>query len=222
MDFQFVHVKRPLFNKLERLDTPRGRFYVTPSGLHYPSVTTVLGALPKDSLKAWETAVGSKEAERVRRMAGNRGTRIHEYIEQYLDNKPLEKMSFIDASSFNGLKPILDKYVNNIVLQEAHLWSDHLELAGTVDCVGEFDGKISIIDFKTSANPKMEDDIEGYFLQATAYSIMYEERTGIPINRIAILITIDFDKPQIFVKNRSKYIDRLLEVRKLYKESVNV
>lgn len=114
---------------------------------------------------------------------------------------------------FKPLQPILDEYVDNIHALEAPLWSSHLRVAGTVDCIAEFSGKLSVIDFKTSNKPKKEEWIENYFMQCAAYAVMYEERTGTPINRLAVLITVQDSEPQIFVKKRDDYINKFIELR---------
>ena len=208
---------------LKKEEGPLGRFYITPKGLKYPSITTVLSATQdKEYLIKWENAVGKVEADKVRNTAARRGTRIHQYLEDYLNNKEVKGLSFVDKPQFDALKPILDQYVDNIRCQEAHLYSDHLHIAGQVDCIGDFDNRLSVIDFKTSKERKHESDILSYFLQATFYALAYEERTSIPINYIVILITVDFDKPQIFIKKKKDYIQRLIEARKMYWKLKNV
>lgn len=218
----FTHDSITHFEMLEREESEFGRFYITPQGNRYPSITTVLSILNKEALQNWKNSVGEKEAVRVSRIAANRGTRVHSLFEDYLNNKQPSFKSFLDKQTFTSLKAILDKYVNNIRVQEAHLYSDHFRVAGQVDCIADFYGKLSVIDFKTSTREKYEDEIETYFLQATAYTLMFEQMTGMPIHQIVILIAVDFDKPQIFVKKRSKYISRFAEVRDQYREKYNV
>ena len=96
------------------------------------------------------------------------------------------------------------------------MYSDHLRIAGTVDCVAEFDGKLSIIDFKTSKRLKNEEDIENYFMQVSGYAVMFEERFGIPVNRVVVAIAVDDQDPQVFVAKRDTYISNLLNFRDLY------
>lgn len=218
----FTHSNQFNFSKLNKEESEKGRFYITPDGKKYPSITTVLSILNKEALDEWKRAVGNEEATRVSRMAANRGTRVHLLFEDYLNNKEPHFKSFLDKQTFNSLKPTLDRYVNNIRAQEIHLYSDHFEIAGQVDCIADFNSKLSVIDFKTSSREKYEDEIESYFIQATGYTLMFEQMTGIPIHQIVILITVDFDKPQIFVKKRAKYISRFAEVREQYREKYNV
>jgi genome maintenance exonuclease 1 len=218
----FTHVKE-LSDFAQDKTAPDGsRKYFTESGAAYPSVTTVLSVLSRDSIRAWRKRVGAEEANKISRQASTRGTKIHTLCEDILNNKEVDtsKMSLLDTEMFNKFRPLLDR-IDNIHGQEIALFSDHLRLAGRVDCVAEFDGKLSIIDFKTSKKPKRKEWIENYFAQAAGYAIMYEERTGIPINRSAILIAVEGDDPQVFVENRDNYVDILLNARDIW-ESENV
>jgi|TARA_B110000902_G_scaffold186796_1_gene211405 genome maintenance exonuclease 1 len=193
------------------------RKYFTETGAAYPSVTTVLGYQTRDSILQWRKRVGAEEADRISRQASTRGTKIHEMCEKKLDNEAVNhgNMSLIDVQMWRSFQPILER-IDNIHAQEIALYSDHLRLAGRVDCIGEFDGKLSVIDFKTSRKPKKEEWITNYFSQAAAYSIMYEERTGIAINRSVILIAVEEEDPQVFIARRDKYVPNLLHARDLY------
>jgi genome maintenance exonuclease 1 len=119
---------------------------------------------------------------------------------------------------FKSIQPILDQYVNNIHALEIPLYSNHLKVAGRVDCIAEFDGKISIIDFKTASKPKEAKWILNYFMQCAAYAVMYEERTGVSVPRIVIVIAVDSEEPQIFVKKRDEYIGEFIKYREIYEE----
>jgi CRISPR/Cas system-associated exonuclease Cas4 (RecB family) len=200
-----------------------GRKYITPEGTAYPSITTVLGSLSKDGIEAWKKRVGEEEANRIGHHACTRGTAMHEAIERYLNN---EEHWFVEnempnvKSLFNALRPILDKRVDNILLQEGALYSDHLKLAGRVDCIAEFDGKLSIIDFKTATRPKNKEYITSYFMKASAYAIMFEERTGIPITQTVILMAVDNSPtPIIFKETRDNYTKQLIETIQNYYET---
>ena len=182
------------------------RVYVNASGVAYPSATTVLSVLSKDSIKEWRQRVGEEEANRISSTAATRGTKIHTLVEKYLGNEEItsetyeeQKVDPFNAQLFEDYKKFLNR-INNIHAQELALYSDHLRMAGRVDCIAEFEGKLAIIDFKTSRKLKRKDWIESYFLQATAYSIMYEERTGIPVPNLVIGIAVDHEsEPQIFL-----------------------
>ena len=198
-----------------------GRKYFTETGASYPSVTTVLGVLSKASIMAWRKRVGAEEANKISRQASTRGTKIHALCEDVLNNKDVEidDMSLLDQEMFKSFRPVLDR-IDNIHCQEVALYSDHLRMAGRVDCIGEFDGKLSVIDFKTSSKPKKKEWIENYFAQAAAYGIMYEERTGIPVSQSVILIAVEGHEPQIFVEKRDDHLDLLFKAREQW-ESEN-
>jgi genome maintenance exonuclease 1 len=124
--------------------------------------------------------------------------------------------------TFKQIQPILDQYVDNIQYLEAPLYSDFLKTAGRVDCIAEFDGKLSIIDFKTSRKPKKKEWISNYFMQASCYAVMYEERTEIPVSRTVVIIAVDGSEPQVFVENRDNFIEEFVDARVSYKEKYNV
>lgn len=213
---KFNHVKlEGVVPKLQQVNEGGTRYYVTPEGNKYPSITTVLSAYNIKEIMAWRKRVGDEEANKISRQASSRGTRIHTLCEQYLDNKELTFKTPLDTETFNRFKPVLHR-INNIYAQEIRMYSDHLRIAGTVDCVAEFDGKISIIDFKTSKRLKNEEDIENYFMQVSGYAVMFEERFGIPVNRVVVAIAVDDEEPQVFVGKRDTYISNLLNFRDLY------
>lgn len=212
----FNHIHHDIA-KLRRVDSPAGRVYQTPSGRAYPSVTAVTGLHGKDAIMAWRKRVGEEEANRVSRRATTRGTRVHTLCEDYISNKPVSADLF-DQEAWQSLVPELDK-INNIHCLETQLYSDHLEVAGTVDCIAEYNGKVSVIDFKTSKRVKKKSDIHSYFMQTSAYAVMFEERTGIPVSRLVILMTVD-DEPEasVFVEKRDDWIDQFIDLREVYKK----
>ena len=213
---KFNHVKlEGVVPKLQQVNEEGTRYYVTPEGNKYPSITTVLTAYNIKEIMAWRKRVGDEEANKISRQASSRGTRIHTLCEQYLDNKELTFKTPLDTETFNRFKPVLHR-INNIYAQEIRMYSDHLRIAGTVDCVAEFDGKLSIIDFKTSKRLKNEEDIENYFMQVSGYAVMFEERFGIPVNRVVVAIAVDDQDPQVFIAKRDTYISNLLNFRDLY------
>lgn len=202
------------FQPLKRIDSPAGRVYETPTGKKYPSVTSVLGMMDKSSLFEWRKRVGEEEANRISARAARRGTVIHSLCEDYLYGKNPEPTMF-DAQVFNSLKPHLDK-IDNIHALESKLYSDYLQVAGTVDCIAEFDGRLSVIDFKTARRLKTRDEIHGYFIQTAAYAVAFEERTGIPVSRLVILMGVDDEQPLIFKEKRDDWIDKFIELREVY------
>lgn len=196
------------------------RVYVNASGVAYPSATTVLSVLSKDSIKEWRKRVGEEEANRISSTAATRGTKIHTLVEKYLDNEEITEELYEDLKVDPFNKQLFEDYkkflncIDNIHAQELALYSDHLRMAGRVDCIAEYNGKLSVIDYKTSRKLKRKEWIESYFMQATAYSIMYEERTGIPIPQIVIGIAVDHEsEPQVFVEKRDNWTKKLLNTR---------
>lgn len=222
--FTKVNLSLDDFDVLEQVNTDTGRYYKTPTGVLYPSVTTVTGLMNEKSIKEWRQKVGNEEANKISSKAAVRGTRMHTLFENYVDNADIdvEKYNYNDSLNFSAIKPLIDDNIDNVHLQETRLYSDFLQMAGTVDCVAEWKGKLSVIDFKTSTRHKNRDYITNYFCQASAYAIMFEERFKIPVSRIVILISVDGDEPQYFEDRRDAYIDQLLEVRKQYKERYGV
>lgn len=203
------------FEKIKDGMTTFGRYYETPKGKQYPSVTTVIGKADKSQgLIEWRKRIGEVEADKILYQAGQIGTAVHKIIEDYLNNDEdyLTEHQYSNIDLFKTLQPILDTRVNNIRAQEAALYSDFLKVGGRVDCIAEFDGKLSIIDFKTSRSPKKEEWIESYFMQAAAYAVMFEERTQIPITQLVILITGTYGS-QIFIKHRDNYIKQFIKLR---------
>ena len=214
--FQHIHHN---IDQLERVDAPGGRVYQTPSGKTYPSVTSVLGILGKAEIMQWRARVGEEEANRVSARAAKRGTAIHSLCEDYLLNKEVKAGPF-DIETFNSIKPLLNR-INNVHCLETKLYSDYLQVAGTVDCIAEFDGRMSIIDFKTSKRLKSRDDIHGYFMQTSAYAVRFEERTGIPVDRLVIIMAVDDEQPLLFIEKRDDWIMQFVQLREDYSKLYN-
>lgn len=196
-----------------------GRTYTAPDGSTYPSITTVLSILSRDSIQAWRARVGEEEANKVSRVAAGRGTAVHDLLEKYVNNDPdFDKgvMPHI-LQSFHDVKEQLDTRLSKVYAQEAPLYSNHLGVAGRVDCVGVWDGKNSIVDYKTSRRLKKKEWVKGYFMQCCAYAIMWEERTGQPITQLVVLIAVDNEEPQVFIEHRDNWVKPLLDVIDQYK-----
>jgi hypothetical protein len=199
----------------------RKRFYNTPTGF-YPSITTVLGVRKekKIGLAKWRERVGNDVANHIMRTAAARGTAVHSMVEDFLNNKNVlkEDFAFLPWCLFSQLQPTLKAKVNNIYAQEAGLWSEKYRLAGRVDCIAEWDGVPSIIDFKTSRSERKDDYNFEYYMQASAYAEMFEERTGIEINQIVILVVTEDGLVQEFVKDKKDYLQDLVETIDLFTE----
>ena len=222
MKFNHVQMEHRL-PELKAVTTKNGRVYVTPEGRKYPSITTILGELSKESINAWRRKVGAEEANRISTQSSIRGTAVHQLAEDYLNNKPdWDKGAMpVNLMSFRDIKQILDERVNNIWQQEVPLYSDKLEIAGRVDCIAEFDGVLTIIDFKTARKPKKKEWIQNYFMQGSFYGAAFFEQTGVPIKQTAIIIAVDGNEPQVFVEPTFDYLKPLLECRNAYRQRYN-
>jgi len=214
----FKHEKINLgYSDLSADTSDTGRVYHTPSG-SYPSITTVLKIINEEALEAWRKRVGEEEANRVGNRAARRGTLVHEILERYLNNEDTSDYLPHIKHSLQNLRPILDRSIGTIFGLETPLYSDHLGLAGRVDCVAEWNGKISIIDFKTSKRIKKREHVPQYFAQCAGYAIMWEERTGIPISQLVILIDVDYELPIIFEEKRDDWTKLLIETKEKYEK----
>lgn len=188
----FNHISHQ-FPKLLQENVDGTRCYVTPNGDRYPSVTTVLADYGKKELMEWRARVGEVKANEISRKATTRGTSVHKALELYLKNEDISSLEMMPnvKSLFVRMKQELDGKVNNIHCLEDKLYSHELKLAGTVDCIAEHEGVLSVIDFKTSVRLKKKENIENYFMQGAAYATMFTELTSIPIGQVIILIGVD-------------------------------
>ena len=210
------------FRELKKKEVNGSRQYLIEDNKVYPSITTVLGKDPDKiaGLKQWRKRVGTKEANKISTQSSRRGTRVHNIVEDYLKNDLNGQYNDnpLGMGMFTMIQPVLDERLDNIHAQEVTLWSDHLGVAGQVDCVAEFDKKISIVDFKTSSKPKKPEWIHSYYKQAAGYAVMWEERTGIPITQLVVLVMVDGDNPQIFIEHRDNWTKSLIESIDYYKK----
>ena len=205
----FDHVD--LSTKLPEIltETIKGkRFYITPEGEKYPSITTVLSGRNNEGIIRWRESVGSEVANNIMRGAAKRGTAVHTLVENYLNNEELSKQDVLPVALFTLLKPELDN-INNIRIQEGGLYSDFYGVAGRVDCIADYKGVLSVIDFKTSTKEKKEEWVENYFIQGSAYCEMYEERFLQSIEQVVILIVTEDGAVQTFIKDKKNYLPLL-------------
>lgn len=201
---------------MTRVQEDGKRFYQTPEGQKYPSVTTVTGLLTRDHIKLWRKRVGEETANRISTQAAKRGTKMHSLFEQYLrQEEELVFENVLDQSMFNAVQPILDE-ITPFAL-EAGMYSDSLQMAGQVDCVGILDGSLCIIDFKTSSKYKEEYMADPWFHQMTAYAIMVEELTGEVVEDIVAIVAVDGGGVQIFDADPLDYVDKLYDLRNRYR-----
>lgn len=210
---EFIH-KTSEYKKyeLESITTEQGRRYKVPgSVIEYESMTTALGKRPEkiQALKEWRQRVGEQEAQKISTQASRTGTNVHQIAEDYLNNNKdyiKDKMP-IEVDMFNKLKPALDESIDEVYGIEMSLYSNKFKLAGRTDCIAKWNGKLSVIDFKTSTKPKKEEWIEDYRLQCAGYSFMFEELYNKKIEQNIILITVKITgELQIFTSEPDKYL----------------
>tara|TARA_Y100001937_G_C7036250_1_gene292495 strand:+ start:173 stop:844 length:672 start_codon:yes stop_codon:yes gene_type:complete len=209
---EFIHETIDLgYEDLVATTTSKGRTYDVPDGGSYPSITTVLSLINEEAIAAWRKRVGEDEANRIGQRASSRGTQVHAIVERYLRNEDTTDYLPHIRQSLENLRPILDKSIGKIFGLEVALYSNHLGVAGRCDCIAEFDGVPSIVDFKTSKRIKKKNKIHSYFAQAAAYAIMFEERTGMAIPNLVIVMDVDHEKPLVFREHRDNWIKLLTE-----------
>ena len=209
----FTHVLHPEITKIKQININGVRHYDTPDGALI-SITSLMKNFTPKGILEWRKNVGAEVANEVMKAATDRGSKVHKIIESCLSNKPENDLvgnyGELPARLFNQMIPALDK-INMIRALEKGLYSTQLGIAGTVDCVAEYEGKLSIIDFKT-ASRKRDEINENYLVQATFYSIAWEERTKEKVDQIAILTTTETGELHVHKDDPSKYIKRLDEM----------
>ena len=203
MAFNFIELDKQVLPKTKGKRIDGFRFYNI-DGKNYPSITTVLGIRKTEQLKGWREKIGEGVANWEMGRAARRGKSFHTLVEQYIKGETPSIRDVLPLGLFKLLKPYIDQ-IDNIHLLEAIMYSKKLTVAGQVDCVAEYNGKLSVIDFKTANKERQESWIDNYFLQTTAYAHMYEEIFGTPIEQIVILIASEDGTTQAFVKNKADY-----------------
>ena len=204
----------PLDSEAKMVDGKR--VYATPNGEFYPSITTVIGnnAKKQAGLAKWRARVGKEKAAAISSRSASRGTKFHSITEDYLNNC-LDITQYNDAPlpviMFEQTKKTFDR-IGNIYLQEAFLYSKHLEVAGRVDLVAKFDGELSIIDFKTSAAPKREAYLYDYFVQETAYACCFQELYSLTVKQLVTIVACENGETQVVIKPPKKeYLLQLIQ-----------
>ena len=201
------------FEELKTKTVDKKRYYVTPEGNEYPSITTVLSPRGKEGLMKWRKRVGEKVANHICNKAATRGTKVHKMCEDFLNGEDMthHKKDFLPYCLFNELKDKTFDNINEVIGQEVTLYSDKYKVAGRTDLIAEYNGELSIVDFKTSTNERKDSYNENYYIQTAAYAEMFEELTGQPINQIVILVVTENGTVQEFIKDKQEYIPLLEE-----------
>ena len=192
------------------------RFYSI-DGSNFPSITTVLGIQKKEGLERWRKAVGEEAAKWEMARAARRGKATHTLIEQYIKGETPAIRDVLPLGLFRLIKPYVDQ-IDNVHMLEQIMYSKNLTIAGQVDCIAEYNGKLSVIDFKTANKERNDEWNENYYIQCTAYAMMYEELFGKPIEQIVILMASEDGTCHAYIKNKSDYLPKLEKaIKEFYK-----
>ena len=215
----------PPFPELEVHNIKGLRFYETPTGEKYPSITTVLGKQPgkQKGLQEWRERVGVAQAQIISGKAARRGSVFHNIVENYLldnDISEFKQQNFMAWCMFGEMKSHLDEKINEIVLQEQSMFSSKFKVAGRCDLIGVYKNKLSVVDFKTTTRTKKEEWIEDYFIQCAAYASMFEEHTGEPVEDVVIMMVAEDGEVQLFEKKTADYLSKLEEIMDNFYETV--
>ena len=173
----------PEFPELETQNLKGVRWYKIPDGTMLPSITSVLSKRPdkKNGIKEWREKVGEVQANTITGKAARRGTAFHNCVEDFLgdrDYSDRKKENFLAYYMFKEVLPLLEEKVSKVVLMEQSMYSTKHKVAGRCDFIGVFDGKLAVVDWKTTTTMKREEWMEDMFVQATSYAEMYTEHTG--------------------------------------------
>ena len=217
MQFEHQTVELPKIKQQNNALPDGGRGYETPEGKLYPSITTVLSVRNKKGLHEWRDRVGHDVANYIARTAAQRGTAVHKMCEDYLNNQHLawpdefekhKSKNFLAWCLFTQMRETLSN-INNIKCLESSLYSDTLKVAGQVDCIAEYKGNLSVIDFKTSSKERDDAWNENYYIQTCAYAEMFKERTGQTVDKLVILVVTQDGTVQEFIKDKKEYNELL-------------
>ena len=225
MTFNLCNEYHGYFGQLSRLNEGEVRYYQVDDQVLYPSITSVISFISRGKFASWRAKVGEKEANRKTKHATTRGTRLHSVFEHYLRNEDVQTLEEMQVPliqlMFNGAKQELDKRITRIYQQETAMHSHRLCLAGTVDLICDFDGELSIVDFKTSEKEKPEEWLEDYFVQLSAYWAMFSEKTGVVPKKLVVFLVAENGDVQIverrnimdYITTLQDYVSQFVEYR---------
>ena len=217
MSFIHEYIHEP-FPELEVSSVNGMRFYKAPTGLKYPSITTVLGKQPgkQKGLQEWRKRVGAQQASIISGKAARRGTAFHHCVEDYLQNQQIngehKEKNFLAYHMFQEAKKYLNDNIDQVILQEQAMYSDIFKVAGRCDFIGVWNNELAVVDFKTSTTMKKREWLEDYFIQCSAYASMYEEHTGEAVDQIIILMVAEDGQVEIFKEDTKDYLPMLDEM----------
>jgi len=209
----FTHLPVQGLPEIKQINIDGKRYYETPHGT-FISITTLLSSLTPKGILDWRESVGDDLADYVMRVATTRGNKLHKIVESYLSNEPQNDLvgeyGILAAGLFNLMRPSLDK-IDKIRALEQTLYSANLSVAGRTDCIADFDGQLSTIDFKTASKIRDETN-DNYLLQATFYATAWEEQTGERIKQIVIITGAENGQLDVKTDDPSKYVDKLKKI----------
>ena len=213
-EFNWIDVDKTKLPNVKGKRIDGFRFYQI-DGKNYPSITTVLGVQKKEGLEKWRKAVGEEAAKWEMGRAARRGKATHTLVEQYLKSETPAIRDVLPLGLFRLMKPYIDQ-IDNVQLSEEVMYSHKLTIAGQVDCVADYNGKLSVIDFKTANKERKEDWIENYYIQTCAYAIMYEELFGKRIEQLVILMAGEDGTMRSFIRDKKDFEPKLEESIKYF------
>lgn len=205
--------------RITQVNTETGRYYLTPEGNKYPSATTVVGILNQKHIDAWIARVGEEEAEKIKAEAGEHGTRWHELMESTLFHGAhtlpwTHEFGRIYPKIVSGVFP----HISNVRAVECQMYSDKLRMAGTVDLIAEYDGVLSIIDWKTTRREKEETKAASYWCQTASYAVMAWERFKIAPKQLVLVFNEGDNDFYVYKQDVNRWIPRVAKVRKLFEQ----
>ena len=208
----FTHLNKLGDFELEANTIDGVRYYTLPSGKKAPSITSITSFYNRQIFKNWREKVGEEQANKITKVATDRGTKFHDLVEKYLSNEDISSLKNVlptTKARWIAAREALNN-IDNIHALEKPLYSEYFGIAGRVDCIAEYEGELAVIDFKTSKKIKPEKWLENYFVQETAYACMYFEMTGISVKKIVTLMVADNGDVKVYEKrNKGEYIKLL-------------
>ena len=213
---EFKHVSNTQYNKqaVPKIVNSGGMRQYSAGDELFPSITSILSReMSSEGLDAWKERVGSKVAKYICDSAISRGNNFHKICEAYLNNDCTCKFvnHLLAYGMFEQAQPALER-ISDIVGIEMPMVSRELGIGGTADIIANFDGVLSVIDLKSSTSPKQESWCEKFFLQETAYSLMFEEITSKPIEQLVTIIASENGTVQVLIRNRDDFTHELKEI----------
>ena len=223
-DNRFTHLECPDITTIKQVNANGKRHYETPAG-PLVSITTVIHHFTPDGIKQWRENMGEDVANYIMRTSSIRGTRVHKLVDSFLSNESLANITreygVTAVGLFNLMRPALER-ISNIVAVEKRVYSTDpaIMVAGTTDCVADYEGILSIIDFKTSSKMREQDTIDSWMIQATFYALAWECLTGQKISQLVIICATEDGQTEVFKSEPSEYVERLKKLIADYRADI--